>query len=106
MEFPDFHRRMVDAVLTVADEYGLLLAGGYAVRAHGLVARPSQDVDFATGGSIPLDEVARALVVAFGRCGLSATIQRGNPRSTRLVVADPVSEVTGETDLLKEALQG
>lgn len=106
MEFPDFHQRMVDAVLTVADDYGLLLAGGYAVRAHGLVDRPSKDIDFATGAPIPLDEIARGLVVAFGRCGLSAGIQRGNPRSTRIVVTDPVSGVTGETDLLKEALQG
>jgi hypothetical protein len=97
---------MVDAVLTVADDYDLLLCGGHAVRAHGLVTRPSMDVDFATGSIIPLDEIARGLVVAFGRSGLDAVILRGNPRSTRLVVTDPVTGVTGETDLLKEALQG
>jgi Nucleotidyl transferase AbiEii toxin, Type IV TA system len=106
VEFPEFHRRMIDAVLTVADQYGLLLCGGYAVRAHGLVERPSKDVDFATCEPIPLDEVAKGLVVAFGRCGLDAVVLRGNPRSVRLAVTDPVSGVTGETDLLKEALQG
>jgi hypothetical protein len=97
---------MVDSVLTVADEYELLLCGGHAVRAHGLVTRPSQDVDFATGSLIPLDEIARGLVVAFGRSGLAAVILRGGPRSARLVVTDPVTGMTGETDLLKEALQG
>lgn len=97
---------MVDAVLTVADRYGLLLAGGHAVRAHGLVNRPSKDVDFATGSLLPLDEIARGLLVAFGRCGLSARIQRGTPRMTRLVVTDRVTGASGETDLLKEALQG
>src|SRR4051812_15906539 len=97
---------MVDAVLTMADQYGLLLAGGHAVRAHSLVDRPSKDVDFATGSHVPLDEIARELLTAFGRSGLSAQIQRGTPRMTRLVVTDRVTGASGETDLLKEALQG
>jgi hypothetical protein len=33
----------VEAVLPVCSRYGLAVAGGYAVKAHGLVERPSED---------------------------------------------------------------
>jgi hypothetical protein len=38
--------------------YGLLLAGGYAFRAHEILHRPSQDLDFATRDDTPLPEIA------------------------------------------------
>jgi hypothetical protein len=37
------HARLVDVVLPVCAEYGLALAGGYAIKAHHLVDRPSED---------------------------------------------------------------
>jgi len=43
------HKALVDAALPVCARYGLAVAGGYAVKAHGLVERPSEDIDFATG---------------------------------------------------------
>jgi hypothetical protein len=43
------HKALVDAALPVCARYGLAVAGGYAVKAHGLVQRPSEDIDFATG---------------------------------------------------------
>ncbi len=42
------HRRIAEIALAVAGSYGLALAGGYAVRAHGLGSRPSGDVDLFT----------------------------------------------------------
>jgi hypothetical protein len=45
------HRALVEAVLPVCSRYGLAVAGGYAVKAHGLVERPSEDIDFATGAA-------------------------------------------------------
>lgn len=36
------HKALVDAALPVCVRYGLAVAGGYAVKAHGLVERPSE----------------------------------------------------------------
>jgi hypothetical protein len=48
---------MVDAALPVCTRHGLAVAGGYAVRAHGLVERPSEDIDFATGTAAPMEKI-------------------------------------------------
>jgi Nucleotidyl transferase AbiEii toxin, Type IV TA system len=42
------HRTIAEIALAAAGSYGLALAGGYAVRAHGLGSRPSGDVDLFT----------------------------------------------------------
>jgi hypothetical protein len=43
------HRRLAEIALRAAgSDYGLALAGGYAVRAHGMGDRPSGDVDLFT----------------------------------------------------------
>jgi hypothetical protein len=47
------HKALVEAVLPVCTRYGLGVAGGYAVKVHGLVERPSEDIDFATGPPPP-----------------------------------------------------
>jgi hypothetical protein len=51
------HKALVDAALPVCARYGLAVAGGYAVKAHGLVERPSEDIDFATGTTAPIEEI-------------------------------------------------
>jgi hypothetical protein len=45
---PAAHLRVLLDGLPVFERYGLLLAGGYAFRAHEILRRPSQDLDFAT----------------------------------------------------------
>ena len=50
---PPAHRRVLLDGLPVFERYGLLLAGGYAFRAHEIVHRPSQDLDFATSDGTP-----------------------------------------------------
>ena len=43
------HRQLAEIALQAAGtDYGLALAGGYAVRAHGMGDRPSGDVDLFT----------------------------------------------------------
>jgi len=43
------HRKLAEIALQAAgSSYGLALAGGYAVRAHGIGDRPSGDVDLFT----------------------------------------------------------
>ena len=44
----DFHSRVVRVGLAALARYGFALAGGYAVQVHGLVERPSEDVDLFT----------------------------------------------------------
>jgi hypothetical protein len=55
------HALLVQAAMPVCTQYGLALAGGYAIKAHGLVDRPSDDVDFATGHLLR-DQLDRALM--------------------------------------------
>lgn len=45
---PELHARLLADVITLGSPYPLVLTGGYAVRAHRLVSRPSQDLDVAT----------------------------------------------------------
>ena len=52
----------MDAALPVCARYGLAVAGGYAVKAHGLVQRPSEDIYFATWTAAPMEEIVAALV--------------------------------------------
>jgi hypothetical protein len=42
------HALLARSALPACAEYGLAVSGGYAIRAHGLVERSSQDIDFAT----------------------------------------------------------
>jgi hypothetical protein len=42
------HLRLAEIGLRVAGRYGFALAGGYAVQAHGILERPSEDVNLFT----------------------------------------------------------
>jgi DNA-binding XRE family transcriptional regulator len=42
------HLRLAEIGLHVAGRYGFALAGGYAVQAHGILHRPSEDIDLFT----------------------------------------------------------
>lgn len=96
------HRRLLEIGFAAGDELGLMLAGGYAMCAHDLVDRPSQDIDFATATAMPLDAVADRLAAAYVAAGFSARIIEATPRMARLLVSDDASSC--EVDLLKEAL--
>ncbi|MFC4536204.1 nucleotidyl transferase AbiEii/AbiGii toxin family protein [Sphaerisporangium dianthi] len=105
MDMPPFHRRIMDAALEVCDAHGLVLAGGYAMRAHGLVERPSQDLDFATVAFTPLEDITADLARALERDGLEVAHQRDSPRLARLTVSEPVTGQSAAVDLMKEPLQ-
>lgn len=45
----DTHQQRVATIgLAALEPYGFALAGGYALQAHGLVTRPSDDIDLFT----------------------------------------------------------
>ena len=62
---PAVHLRVLLDGLPVFERYGLLLAGGYAFRAHEVLHRPSQDLDFATRDDTPLPDIAGDVRNAF-----------------------------------------
>ncbi|GAA4194146.1 hypothetical protein GCM10022252_38230 [Streptosporangium oxazolinicum] len=105
MILPPFQQRMLEAALPACTRFGLVLAGGYAMNAHGFTERPSNDLDFATAAETPLPEVAEGMAEAFREAGLEVTLTEVTPRMGRLVVSDPVTEQSCEFDLLREAFQ-
>lgn len=48
MNLDALHQRLLRDVLEIGNALPLVITGGYAVRAHGLVDRLSRDVDVAT----------------------------------------------------------
>jgi hypothetical protein len=48
MNMDDLHRRLLQDVLEVGNDLPFVITGGYAVQAHGIVDRPSRDIDVAT----------------------------------------------------------
>ncbi len=103
---PPAHLRVLLDGLPVFERYGLLLAGGYAFRAHEILHRPSQDLDFATRDDTPLPEIAAYVQLAFQRAGYSVRlVEATSLRYARLVLQLPGSDEELEMDLLKEALE-
>jgi hypothetical protein len=68
----DFHSRVARVGLTALARYGFALAGGYAVQAHGIVERPSEDVDLFTDQPEPdkFHKAASEAVAAWRSDGL------------------------------------
>jgi hypothetical protein len=62
------HALLVELVLPICARYGLAIAGGYAIKAHGLVTRPSDDIDFATADASV--HFSRPQLVSLGRAVL------------------------------------
>jgi len=102
---PAAHLRVLLDGLPVFERYGLLLAGGYAFRAHEMLHRPSQDLDFATRDGTLLPEIAEHVRHSFQSAGYSARLVEATSRYARLVLRLPGSGDELEMDLLKEALE-
>ncbi|MEU9741647.1 nucleotidyl transferase AbiEii/AbiGii toxin family protein [Micromonospora chersina] len=96
------HRRLLGIGFAAGDDLGLVLAGGYAMCAHELVNRPSQDIDFATATALPLPTVVARLAEAYTAAGFAARVIEVTPRMARMLISDDAASC--EVDLLKEAL--
>jgi len=101
---PAAHLRVLLDGLPVFERYGLLLAGGYAFRAHEILHRPSQDLDFATRDDTPLPEIAEHVRNAFQVAGYRVELVEATGRYARLTMRIPGTGEALEMDLLKEAL--
>ncbi|GGY42960.1 nucleotidyl transferase AbiEii/AbiGii toxin family protein [Streptomyces omiyaensis] len=106
MRLTGLHRRLLDDVLAAGVEYPLVLTGGYAVQAHGLVDRLSRDLDVATENPRPMPEIAAHLRAALEAEGWRVRTLETDPLSARLIVTDPATGEECEVDVLKEVLCG
>ncbi|WP_210593549.1 nucleotidyl transferase AbiEii/AbiGii toxin family protein [Streptomyces sp. GESEQ-35] len=104
MKLPALHRRLLADALDAGGDYELALAGGYAVQAHGLVARLSQDLDFATRHPASMTDIVSRLADGLIGKGWAVSVVDVRPLKARLLVTDPDSKEACEVDLLKEAL--
>src|SRR5690625_3951956 len=95
------HERLAQVGLTAIGQYGFCLAGGYAVQAHGLIERHSEDVDLFTtmdvAGRFP--DAVQTLLDAYRTDGLDVTVTRDGVTFARLDVVDPSDGTRGRVEL-------
>ncbi|MEU6895958.1 nucleotidyl transferase AbiEii/AbiGii toxin family protein [Streptomyces sp. NPDC046557] len=102
MKLSDLHRRLLAAVLDIGAPYPLVITGGYAVQAHGLVERLSQDLDVATENPAPMAEIVTSLEQGLAERGWRVRVIDVDALMARLVVVDPATGEECEVDVLKE----
>jgi hypothetical protein len=64
MNLTALHRKLLQDVLEIGNTFPLVITGGYAVQAHGLVDRLSRDIDVATDSPRPMSLLADHLIAA------------------------------------------
>jgi hypothetical protein len=104
MKLPPVQRRLPADALDAGRDYELALAGGHAALAHGLVARPSQDLDFVTRHPASMTDIVPPFADGLRGKGWAVAVLDVRPLEARLLVTDPDSREAREVELLKEAL--
>ena len=96
-----FHERLAHVGLAALAGYGFALAGGYAVQAHGLLERPSEDVDMFTtmAAEQAFSEAVRVAIAAYRAAGLDVELLVENDAFARLTVHDPFSGRNSKVEL-------
>jgi hypothetical protein len=102
MNLSALHRRLLQDVLEIGNAFPLVITGGYAVQAHGLVDRLSRDIDVATNSPVPMSSLADLLVAALVERGWLVRVIGVDPISARFMITDPGSGEDCEVDILKE----
>ncbi|MFM9695500.1 nucleotidyl transferase AbiEii/AbiGii toxin family protein [Streptomyces europaeiscabiei] len=103
MKLTPLHERLLADILDLGSPYPLVLTGGYAVQAHGLVERFSRDLDVATENPAPMDEIIASLTAGLTARGWRTTHVQTDPLNGRFLVTDPDTGEECEVDVLKEA---
>lgn len=93
MSVEPVHLRLAEIGLRVAGRYGFALAGGYAVQAHGILDRPSEDIDLFTAWERRGDFAAAvdAVVDAYRAAGYTAEVTQQFETFAQLAVTDPAT---------------
>ncbi|QDY78205.1 nucleotidyl transferase AbiEii/AbiGii toxin family protein [Streptomyces qinzhouensis] len=104
----DLHLRLIRLGLeALSDDFGFALAGGYAVQAHHIVQRLSDDVDLFAPierrGEMPA--ATERIVAVLGKNGYRVEILQQAETYVRLMVSDPVSGQDTKIELVAEFLR-
>lgn len=85
----EHHERVARVGLTALGRYGFALAGGYALQLHGIIERPSDDVDLFTNEPDPekFDEAVSKAVSAWSAAGLDVKIETKSETFARFTVS-------------------
>lgn len=97
----EIHERIAAIGLREAEEYGFVLAGGYAISANGMGDRPSMDVDLFTNRFDP-DRFAEAVDrvrAAFDEAGFDVEDKTMGPTFADMHVTDRVSGDSSDIQL-------
>lgn len=104
----DLHRRLIRIGLdALAEDYGYALAGGYAIQAHRIVNRVSDDVDLFA----PIErargrmaEAAARITAAYEAAGYTVEQVHQAETYSRLNVTDPATGAQSKVELVAEFL--
>ncbi|MER5912375.1 hypothetical protein ABT124_18255 [Streptomyces sp. NPDC001982] len=103
MNLPEPQWRLLTDVASVGSPYVLVLAGGCALQAHGLLQRPHANLDFATESPEPTDTIARAVGTALEARGRQVHTGPVTALTAQLTVTDPPTGEPCALALHKEA---
>ena len=97
----EFQDRLARVALATLIDHGFALAGGYALQAHGLIDRLSEDIDLFTDqwDKAAFSRAVDALVEAIRREGLDVIVARRAETFARLEATEPASGRAGAVDL-------
>lgn len=68
-----YQARVARVALAAASDYGFALAGGQALIAHGVVSRPTSDIDLFTDREDGVRDAAESVAAALARAGFDVT---------------------------------
>jgi hypothetical protein len=103
----ELQERLARVGLDVLAEYGFALAGGYALQAHQLVDRMSEDIDMFTDrfDAEGFNRAVEAISNAYRREGFEVLLVRGADAFARLQVTDPGPGQVATVDLASDFRQ-
>ncbi|MFB7932847.1 hypothetical protein ACFC4C_27470 [Streptomyces sp. NPDC056039] len=96
--------RLVGDLLAVGEAHSLVLSGGYAALAHGLVERAGPDVDVATEDPAGMEVVADAVRAGLVGRGWLVQTRETEPLSAQFLVTDAATEQEYDVGVHKEVL--
>ncbi|MEU6233543.1 hypothetical protein [Kitasatospora sp. NPDC047058] len=96
--------RLAELAVPVCDRLGLVLAGGHALRAHGVRACAQDGLTLVTSGGTDLPAAAAELAEAYRAAGGGVAERPGTPRLEQLSVRLTLGGRTHTVELRKEPL--
>ncbi|MGH3847290.1 MAG: nucleotidyl transferase AbiEii/AbiGii toxin family protein [Pseudonocardiaceae bacterium] len=105
MPLRELHRQVAAIALRAAARHGFALGGGNALIAHGVISRPTQDVDLVTNREAGVGAATGPVEAALRREGFTATRQDRTAELADLFPAWATSWPNGKSPRLAASAQ-